>query len=48
MTVRHVNACALALHRKVGFEVEGRKRRAIVADGVFSDQVVMGLLGAAV
>jgi RimJ/RimL family protein N-acetyltransferase len=44
LTVRDDNARALALYRKVGFETEGRKRRALLVDGVFSDLVVMGLL----
>ena len=44
LTVRHDNARAQALYRKVGFEAEGRKRRAILVDGVFYDLVVMALL----
>ena len=44
LTVRHDNVRALALYRKVGFEVEGRKRRAVLVDGVFYDLVVMALL----
>ena len=44
LTVRHDNTRAQALYRNVGFEVEGRKRRAILVDGVFYDSVVMALL----
>jgi RimJ/RimL family protein N-acetyltransferase len=44
LTVRHDNARALALYRKVGFEVEGRKRRAVLVDGVFYDLIAMALL----
>ena len=44
LTVRHDNARAQALYRNVGFEVEGRKRRAVLVDGVFYDLVVMALL----
>jgi len=44
LTVRDDNARAQALYRKVGFEVEGRKRRAVLVDGVFYDLVVMALL----
>jgi len=44
LTVRAENARALALYRRVGFEVEGRKRRAVLIDGVFSDLVIMAQL----
>ena len=44
LTVRHDNIRAQALYRKVGFEVEGRKRSAVLVDGVFHDLVVMALL----
>jgi ribosomal protein S18 acetylase RimI-like enzyme len=44
LTVRHDNARAQALYSKVGFEVEGRKRRAGLVDGVFHDIIVMALL----
>jgi RimJ/RimL family protein N-acetyltransferase len=43
-SVRHDNARALALYRKVGFEIEGRKRNAVLIDGVFHDLIIMGLL----
>lgn len=44
LTVRHDNVRAQALYRNVGFEVEGRRRRAILVDRVFYDLVVMALL----
>ena len=44
LTVRNDNTRAQALYRKVGFEVEGRKRRAVLIDGVFHDLLVMALL----
>jgi ribosomal protein S18 acetylase RimI-like enzyme len=44
LTVRHDNPRAQALYRRVGFEVEGRKRRAMLVDGVFHDLVMMALL----
>jgi ribosomal protein S18 acetylase RimI-like enzyme len=44
LSVRHDNARALGLYRKVGFEIEGRKRRAVLVDGVYHDLIFMGLL----
>ena len=44
LSVRHDNARALGLYRKVGFEIEGRKRRAVLVDGVYHDLILMGLL----
>ena len=44
LTVRHDNTRAQALYRNLGFEEEGRKRRAILVDEVFYDLVVMALL----
>lgn len=44
LTVRDDNARAQALYRNVGFEVEGRKRRAVLVDEVFYDLIVMALL----
>lgn len=38
------NARAMALYEKVGFEVEGRRRRAVLRDGVEDDVLIMGLL----
>jgi len=43
-SVRHDNARALALYRKVGFKIEGQKRHALQVDGVFHDLIIMGLL----
>jgi len=44
LSVRHDNVRALGLYRKLGFEVEGRKRRAVLVDGVYHDLICMGLL----
>ncbi len=44
LTVRHDNAPARALYRKLGFEEEGRNRRALLVDGVFHDLIMMALL----
>lgn len=44
LSVRHDNARALALYRKVGFKIEGQKRHALQVDGVFHDLIIMGLL----
>jgi ribosomal protein S18 acetylase RimI-like enzyme len=44
LTVRDDNVRAQALYRRVGFAVEGRKRRAVLVDGVFCDLIVMALL----
>jgi ribosomal protein S18 acetylase RimI-like enzyme len=44
LSVRHDNVRALGLYRKLGFEVEGRKRRAVLVDCVYHDLICMGLL----
>jgi ribosomal protein S18 acetylase RimI-like enzyme len=44
LSVRHDNARALGLYRKLGFEIEGRKRRAVRVDGLYHDLIIMGLL----
>jgi RimJ/RimL family protein N-acetyltransferase len=44
LTVRDDNARAVALYNSAGFEVEGRKRRAMVVDGAYHDLIVMALL----
>jgi ribosomal protein S18 acetylase RimI-like enzyme len=44
LSVRHDNTRALGLYRKVGFEIEGRKRRAVRVDDVYHDLIFMGLL----
>lgn len=38
------NAPAAALYRKVGFVEEGTKRRAVLIDGVFHDEIIMARL----
>ena len=38
------NEAAVALYRKFGFEVEGCRRQAILREGVYLDDYVMGLL----
>ncbi|QPF84466.1 GNAT family N-acetyltransferase [Bradyrhizobium genosp. L] len=44
LTVRAENANAIALYRKVGFEIEGRLRDDGCVDGVYCDLLVMGIL----
>lgn len=44
LEVRDDNALAMALYRKVGFGVEGRRRRALLIDGVYYDLIGMALL----
>ncbi|WP_076867052.1 GNAT family N-acetyltransferase [Bradyrhizobium mercantei] len=44
LTVRVENANAVALYRKVGFELEGRLRDDVCVDGVYGDLLVMGVL----
>jgi putative acetyltransferase len=41
LTVHHDNAPAIALYRKLGFVVEGTRRRAIFVDGGLHDVVMM-------
>lgn len=38
------NTPAIALYEKAGFAHEGRRRRALLRDGVHDDIVMMGLL----
>jgi RimJ/RimL family protein N-acetyltransferase len=47
LTVNSENANAIALYRKLGFEIEGRKRNQVLIDGRYLDLLVMGLLKAA-
>lgn len=38
------NARAIHLYEKAGFEIEGRRRRVIYQDGVYVEDLIMGLL----
>lgn len=42
--MRRDNRRALALYGKVGFAVEGRRRRTLLVDGVYHDLILMALL----
>jgi ribosomal protein S18 acetylase RimI-like enzyme len=44
LSVREDNARAIALYARLGFEVEGRKRHALLVDGVYHDLLLMALL----
>lgn len=44
LTVRADNARAIALYRKLGFAIEGVKRRAVLVDEAYHDLVMMALL----
>ncbi|KAH7927677.1 acyl-CoA N-acyltransferase [Leucogyrophana mollusca] len=44
LTVLEGNAGALSLYKKVGFKVEGRKRRANWVEGNWEDSISMGVL----
>jgi ribosomal protein S18 acetylase RimI-like enzyme len=44
LVVRADNPRAIALYRKVGFEVEGRRQRTLLVDGVYYDDITMALL----
>lgn len=44
LMVREDNLSAIALYKKMGFEVEGRIRRAMRVDGIFYDFLYMGKL----
>lgn len=44
LTVRENNLPAIALYKKVGFEIEGVLRNAICIDGVYTSHIAMALL----
>lgn len=44
LTVRETNTNAIALYKKVGFEVEGIQRNAICIDGVYTNHIAMAIL----
>jgi ribosomal protein S18 acetylase RimI-like enzyme len=44
LTVRENNTNAIALYKKVGFEVEGVLRNAIYVDGVYINHIAMAIL----
>jgi ribosomal protein S18 acetylase RimI-like enzyme len=44
LTVRENNRTAIALYRKLGFEVEGLRHNALKIDGRYENQVLMALL----
>ena len=44
LSVRADNTRAIALYTRLGFETEGRKRRAFLVDGTYHDLIVMALL----
>jgi ribosomal protein S18 acetylase RimI-like enzyme len=44
LIVREENQTAVALYKKMGFEIEGLKRNANRVDGVYENAYVMGLL----
>jgi ribosomal protein S18 acetylase RimI-like enzyme len=44
LSVRDDNARAVGLYRRLGFAVEGRRRRALLVDGIYHDLLLMALL----
>jgi RimJ/RimL family protein N-acetyltransferase len=44
LTVREDNANAIALYKKVGFEMEGLQRDAFLVDGVYENLIMMAVL----
>jgi ribosomal protein S18 acetylase RimI-like enzyme len=44
LSVRADNARAIALYSRLGFQVEGRRRGALLVDGVHHDLMLMALL----
>jgi ribosomal protein S18 acetylase RimI-like enzyme len=44
LSVRENNACAIALYKRVGFEIEGLQRNATRVDGAYENVVLMAIL----
>ena len=44
LSVRENNAGAIALYKRVGFEIEGLQRNATRVDGVYENVVLMAIL----
>jgi RimJ/RimL family protein N-acetyltransferase len=44
LTVREPNTGAIELYKKVGFEIEGVQRDAVLVDGVYEDVVCMAMV----
>jgi RimJ/RimL family protein N-acetyltransferase len=44
LTVRETNVNAIALYKKVGFEIEGVLRKATYVDGVYTNSIAMSIL----
>jgi ribosomal protein S18 acetylase RimI-like enzyme len=44
LAVRQDNANAIELYKKIGFEIEGVQREAILVDGTYENLILMGLL----
>jgi RimJ/RimL family protein N-acetyltransferase len=42
--VRENNANAIALYKKVGFEIEGVQRNAIFVDGTYENLILMAVM----
>ncbi|MDQ1283950.1 MAG: hypothetical protein QG620_298 [Patescibacteria group bacterium] len=43
-SVYDFNERSLAMHKKLGFEIEGRRRQAIFKNNRYADEIVLGLL----
>jgi RimJ/RimL family protein N-acetyltransferase len=44
LTVRVDNAAAIHLYQRMGYEIEGTKRRSLLVDGEFVDELYMARL----
>lgn len=44
LTLMAGNDAAEALYKKFGFVVEGRKKKAVIRDGEYKDEIIMGRL----